>query len=344
MKKRHSIKDIAKALDVSATTISFVVNGKGKEKKISDEMIKRVLDYTDKINYKPNRIAQSLRTGETKILVFMVEDISNQFFARIARSMEDLAYAKGYRVLFCSNENEDGRARDLINVFLERQVDGFIVVPSAGIEPDVAELMATETPVILFDRYFPGLDTHYLVIDNYAASYRAARHLVENDYSRIAFVTTDAEQTQMTDRLRGYTDALTESQLPTTVLRVPFGDTDSEQGRAMMRDLFTAQPAPDAVYFSTNYLTRSGLLIIREVHGTMGEIGIVTFDDNDLFRISTPTITAVAQPMEEMAAELMHTMLQLLKYKRAGKRVDPVQITLKAELITRGSSVGKVTV
>lgn len=338
-KKRQSIKDIAKTLNVSATTVSFVLNGKGKEKKISDGMIKRVLDYTTKINYKPNRVAKSLRTGETKVLVFMVEDISNYFFAKIARIMEDMAYTKGYRMLFCSTENEDERTRDLINVFYERQVDGFIIIPSAGIEQDVAELIATDTPVVLFDRFFPGLDAHHVVIDNYTASYRAARHLIDNDYRKIAFVTTDSDQVQMLHRQRGYEDALREIGLSPRIFKVPFHDADSEGGREVLRALFTRHSELDAIYFSTNYLTRSGLEITKQVNGTIEDIGIVTFDDNDLFRINTPSITAVAQPLEQMAEALMRTMLTLLKNKREGKKVPTIQITLQAELIPRGSSV-----
>ena len=90
--KRPSIKDIAKALNVSITTISFVLNGKGEERKISKEVIKKIEDYVEEINYTPNQVAQSLRTGESKILVFMVEDISNSFFANIFSSKFNLKY------------------------------------------------------------------------------------------------------------------------------------------------------------------------------------------------------------------------------------------------------------
>ena len=120
-KKRPSLKDIAKRLDVSVTTVSFILNGKGKEKKISDEVINRVLAYVDEIKYRPNYVAKSLRTGKTKILVFMVEDIGNYFFARLARIIEDLAYEKDYKVIFCSNENKDQRSRELINIFYENR-------------------------------------------------------------------------------------------------------------------------------------------------------------------------------------------------------------------------------
>ena len=338
--KRHSIKDIARTLEVSPTTVSFVLNGKGKEKKISDEVINKVLTYTKAINYKPNMLARSLRTGRTKILVFMVEDISNYFFSRIARLIEDIAYTKGYRVLFCSNENDDKRSRDLINLFYERQADGFIIIPSAGIREDVADLMKSDVPVVLFDRYFPDLATHYVVINNYEASRRATEHLMDNGYQHIAFVTTEMQQTQMLDRRRGYEDAVREAGLPFTVLEIPFEDTDSTAGRNKMRDFFTERSGVDAVFFATNYLTRSGLEIIKENDTvSIDELGIVTFDDNELFRINTPTISAIAQPMEEIAQELMRIMLELLKTK--SKTTELMQVTLSAELIPRGSSLAR---
>ena len=338
--KRHSIKDIAKHLGVSATTVSFVLNGKGKEKKISTDMIGRVTAYAKEINYKPNMLARSLRTGKTRILVFMVEDISNYFFSKIARYIEEIAYDKGYRVIFCSNENKDERSRDLINLFLDRQVDGFIIIPSTGIRTDIAALVESEVPLVLFDRYFDGLETSYVVIDNYAASLNATRHLIASGYRNIAFITTDAEQVQMIDRTRGYTDAVTEAGLPTNILRVPFDDTYVERGKAMIRDRFTTDSTLDAVFFSTNYLTQSGLEIIKEPGSkSIDELGILTFDDNELFRINTPTISAVAQPMQQMAEELMRIMLLQLKQK--GKPIAPVQTTLQAELIPRGSSVGQ---
>ena len=339
--KRHSIKDIARHLGVSATTVSFVLNGKGKEKKISDEMIGRVTAYAKEINYKPNMLARSLRTGKTKILVFMVEDISNYFFSKIARYIEEIAHQRGYRVLFCSNENDDARSRDLITLFLDRQVDGFIIIPSTGIRADIEALAQSEVPLILFDRYFPGLETSYVVIDNYTASLRATRHLIDNGYRNIAFITTDVEQVQMLDRSRGYTDAVSQAGLPANILRIPFADTQSERGKAMIRERFAADSGLDAVFFSTNYLTQSGLEIIKEPGSrSITQMGIITFDDNDLFRINTPTISAVAQPMQRMAEELMRIMLLLLKQKGKPATTEPVQVTLQAELIPRGSSTG----
>ena len=165
--KRHSIKDIAAEIGVSVTTVSFVLNGKAEEKKISKAVTEKILKYVEKIKYKPNQIAQSLRTGKSKIL------------------------------------NKDSKSIDLIDLFKDRQIDGYIIIPSSGIMSKIKELIDEGIPVILFDRYFPELDSNYVIVNNKEASYNATQHLIANTYKNIGFITIDVDQTQMIDRLTG---------------------------------------------------------------------------------------------------------------------------------------------
>ncbi|WP_028374553.1 LacI family DNA-binding transcriptional regulator [Leeuwenhoekiella sp. MAR_2009_132] len=337
--KRPSIKDISKALGVSITTISFVLNGKGEERKISKEVIKKIKDYVEEINYTPNQVAQSLRTGKSKILVFMVEDISNSFFAKIARIIEDIAYDKGYKVLFCSNENNDKRSRELIRVFSERQVDGFLIIPSSGIKDEIENLIKNGIPVVLGDRYFEDLPTHHVVINNYVASKEATQHLINNNFKNIAFITTDTNQNQMLDRARGYEDAIKNAGLTSTILELPFKQINQKESSDLIQSLLLEKNI-DAVFFSTNYLTQTALEIIKETNPQLiYDLGIVTFDDNDFFKINNPSISAVAQPLQEMAEELMRIMFKLLKTK--DKDIPLMQTVLDAKLIVRDSSFRK---
>lgn len=335
--KRHSLKDIAKELNVSVTTVSFVLNGKGKEKKISDEVIKKVLDYIAKIDYRPNLVAQSLRTGKTKILVFMVEDISNYFFSKIARIIEDIAYKEGYKVLFCSNENDDERSRDLINLFYERQVDGFIIIPSPGIRDTIQMLINNNIPVVLFDRYFDDLDTSYVVIDNEKSTYDGTNHLIERNYQHIGFITIDVDQIQMTGRQKGYENAVAESGLQSLVLRIPYSETNTKNGKKKINTFLQKNPEMDAIFFSTNYLTQAGLEVLRENYpDKLNSMGIVTFDDNDMFKIYSPSISAVAQPLKKIGKELMKIMLEMLDSEKGVKITH--HVVLDTKLIPRDSS------
>ncbi|TDN95058.1 LacI family transcriptional regulator [Salegentibacter sp. 24] len=334
--KKYTLKKIAEKLNISVTTVSFVLNGQAKEKKISDEMIAKVLAYVKEIDYQPNQLAKSLRTGKSKIIVFMVEDISNQFFASIARIIEDLAYKKGYKVIFCSNENNDEKARDLINIFKHRQIDGYIIIPSPGIENDIRSLIEEGIPVVLFDRYFPSLDTNYVVIDNEHASYQGTKHLIENGYKKIGFITIDTQQNQMVNRMRGYQIAVEEKDLNSNILRIAFHENGQDQKKLKIKKFLEANDL-DAILFSTNYLTQSGLEVLHESFPELlGKLGILTFDDHEFFKIHTPSISAISQPKKEIAVNLMNVMLQLLK--KPAKDSEPKNITLNTEFIPRVSS------
>lgn len=337
--RRTSIKDIAAVLNISVTTVSFVLNGKAKEMKISDEVIKRVQTYTQKVNYTPNRLAQGLRTGKSKVIVFMVEDISNPFFAKLARIIEDLANDKGYRLLFCSNDNEDRKSRELINLFMERQVDGFIITPSAGIKETIRELIEAQVPVVLFDRYFRDLKTNFVIIDNEEAAYRATKHLLENDFKNIGFITTDVEQTQMADRLNGYKSAVRDFLVEEKFLKLSFKQKPHIR-QEELKFFLEANPQLDSLFFATNYLIQDGLMVLREQFPRMiTDCGLMAFDDDPLFAFSTPAISAVRQPLEEIGQKLMYVLLRLLEADV--KKEELQQIILPAELEIRESSIAK---
>lgn len=339
-KKPVSIKHIANELNISVTTVSFVLNGKAKEKHISKELTKKVLDYAKLINYRPNQIAQSLRTGKSKILVFMVEDISNNFFSKLARIFEDIAYDKGYKVIFCSNENNDEKSNELITLFNFRQVDGFIIVPSPGIKDTIENLIKDNIPVVLLDRFFEELDCCSVVIDNAQASFDATKHLIQNKFKNIGFITTATNQSQMKGRLSGYEDAIKENGLEPHTLQIPFNEIIKGRGKAYIYNFLDTHPDLDAVFFSTNYLAQSGLEVLKEKNPKLiRELGIIAFDDNDMFKIYDPTITSVSQPLVEISIKLMEIMLPLLKKKddtHANQKV-----VLKTELLIRESSKAK---
>mgnify|MGYP000403197892 CR=1 FL=1 len=140
LKKKILIHDIAKHLDVSIATVSLVLNGKAKEKRISDALAERVLKYVAEVGYKPNQLAKSLRTGKTHVIGLMVEDIANAFFAKIAALIEKKALARGYRIIYCSTNNDVAQTRDLLAMFQERHVDGYALAVPPGVEAEVRAL------------------------------------------------------------------------------------------------------------------------------------------------------------------------------------------------------------
>ena len=338
-KKKISIHDIAKQLKVSATTISFVLNGKAEDKGISVDMIKKVHDHIKKVGYKPNMIAQSLRTGKSNIIGMLMEDIADPFFSTIARGVEANAYEHGYKIFYASTENSTEKTRELINTFRSRQVDGYIIAPPPGIEEDIQSLINDHLPVVLFDRYLPALDTIDVIVDNYAGSYEAVKHLLNNGYENIGFVTLDSKQTQMADRLRGYRKALKEKKKLICIQQLPYAIA-SHESTHIIKKFLQKHTQLDAILFATNYLAIGGLEAIADLGLRVpGDLALVGFDDNTHFRLFRPSITAVAQPVKEIAVEIVKALLHELSQNN--KATKKTTIVLPTELIIRNSSEAK---
>jgi LacI family transcriptional regulator len=333
--KAVSIKDIAGQVGVSTTTVSFVLNGKAKEKRISEDLKNKILEVATRLNYRPNQVARGLRTGQTHTLGLIIEDISNPFFANLAKAVEEEADKFGYTVMFCCTENNEQKASSLLHMLKHRQMDGFIITPTTGMESEVRRLGEEGRPVVLIDRYFPELDTSYVTVDNFKGAYDATSRLISCGYSRIGLVTTDSRQVQMKYRYEGYLAALKEHHLPqdeNLVFKLGFDHTHDKAVKEISA-FFTSHKI-DAVFFTTNYLGVYGLESLR-VNGQKipEEIGVICFDDNDLFRLGTPAISVISQPIVEIGRQAVASLLAQLKEKDT----VPRKIMLEPELLERES-------
>ena len=336
--KGISIKDIAQQAGVSPTTVSFVLNGKGKEKRISEQVSKRILKIATKLKYKPNQLARGLRTGKTKTIGLIVEDIANSFFSNVAKVVEDEADKYGYKVLFGSTEDNEEKAKGLLEVLRYRQVDGYIITPTLNLDKEIASL---QKPVVLMDRYFPDVtDFNYVVVDNFQGAFVAVSHMVEQGYKKVAIITTTSTQVQMQQRMDGFVDALKKHNLPAgknMIKRLPF-DLDRPGFTQEITKYLQNNKDLDAVFFATNYLGICGIESIRSLGLQIGtDLGMVSFDDHDIFRLLNPSITCVAQPVEEIGRRL----IQLLIDEMDNDSVIPVQVVLPLELRKRESTVMK---
>ncbi|MGI4735346.1 MAG: LacI family DNA-binding transcriptional regulator [Janthinobacterium lividum] len=336
MKKKILIHDIAKHLDVSIATVSLVLNGKAKEKRISDVLAQRVLKYVDEVGYKPNQLAKSLRTGKTNVIGLMVEDITNPFFATVAGLIERKALARGYRIIYCSTNNDTAKARDLLTMFQEQHVDGYILALPNGVEMEVSALVRSGKPLVLFDRPLTGVLANAVMVDGASGMYEAAQHLLSQGFRRIALVMAQSDQQQMAARQQGYAQALAEYQLPELTLEITFPQ-EREHIIQELQAFFTTNPTCEAVLFATNYLGVHGLEALSRLGRRIPEqMAVISFDENDLFRLYTPAITVVAQPMEMMAEDVISTLLAALEGPAETGRM--VQLQLAPQLVVRASS------
>ncbi len=332
--KSLSIKDIALQANVSITTVSFIINGKAKEKSISDAVIKKVQQIIIESGYKPNQIARSLRTGNSNIIGLIVEDISNSFFSRIARLIEDKAYKKGYKIIYSSTENSIEKAQDLISMFKSRKVDAYIIAPMKGIEEDIQLLLNEEKPVIFFDRNLPELNVNYVGANHYNASYQATESFIKKGKRNIAFVTINIDVQQIIERFEGYKKALADYLIPYNeelVIRVPFNQAEAntiEQIKSLLIDKYV-----DSVLFATNYLAISGLRALKQIDKKLDEnFSIIGYDDHEAFELHTPSISTIEQPLEEIAETIIQLILNQLSSKT---KLPDQQVIIPAKLNLR---------
>ena len=291
---------------VAPSTVSSVLNNKHKEARISNALADKIRGISKKIGYQPNSTAVSLRTGKTSIIGLIVEDISNPFFALLAKALEDEIKKYDYRILYCSTENDDINGADLVRMLFHRQVDGFLIAPSAGMKNSLIELTKTNKPLVLIDRFFPELKIPSVLVDNKLGITMCMDLFWARGYTKTGFVTTDIEQVNMLQREEAYRDNLKKNKVAVSekfILKIPINLPYAEKVKKI--NLFIKKnPVLDSLIFSTNYLGIAGLEAIKLSRLQIPQdIAIISFDDLDLFRLYTPGITTISQPISEIAKQ-----------------------------------------
>ena len=337
MTKKVSLKDIAEKAGVSVTTVSIVLNGRAKDMKISEAMARKILALGEKMNYRPNHFAKGLRTGKTNTIGLIVDDISNYFFGHLANIVEEEADKLGYTVMFCSSENNEGNSRHILNMLVDKHMDGYIIAPTKAMLPELEKLVKEKKPAVLIDRYYQQLDSSYVTIDNVNGSLEAVNYLAKKGYRRIALVTNFTDQLQMIQRMEGYQQGLKQNHLKLDqqiIKKIPFGLTDEKVVKEIKDFVELNENKMDAIFFTSNNLGVAGLEALRSIGKRIpDDISVICFDDNDLFRLGMPGISVVSQPIKDIAKKAVEILIQQIN-----QRSTTVEhIVLKTVMIERES-------
>ncbi|HVK96387.1 MAG TPA: substrate-binding domain-containing protein, partial [Flavisolibacter sp.] len=270
----------------------------------------------------------------------IVDDISNFFFGHLARTVEEAAGEYGYTVMFCNSENNQGKSRDVLGKLVDRQMDGYIIAPTIGMLPEIKNLLTAKKPVVMIDRYYENVPGSYVTIDNYQGAFDSVNLLIEKGYRNIGLVTNQTEQIQIVDRLKGYKNALKKNNLPFNkelVKKIPF-KYNEERIVDVLVEYLGSNDHIDAVLFTSNNLGIPGLESIRKVKKKVpGDIAVICFDDNDLFRLASPGISVVSQPIKAIGREAIKILLDQIE----NIAIQEKHVVLAPNLIIRDSTPGK---
>jgi Transcriptional regulators len=338
--KKTTIKDIAEAVGVSTALVSFALNNNNGKYRVSEEMVKKIRAKAKEFNYQPNSAARSLRSGRTDTIGVLLSDISNRFFADIARCIEDEASKDGITVMIGSTDENPKKFQRLIDVFINKGVDGFIIVPCEGSEKIIKKLIDFKIPVVLIDRTYEDLDVSSVTLNNKKAISLAVKELYSQGYKKIHFVSYYTTTSNIVDREAGYITAMQKFGLESesNVRKIKYVDI-YDQLQTLIPQMVAE--GTEAIVFCTNRLAIDSLLILRSMGKKVPEdIAIVAFDGSETFafQLYYTSISYIKQPIDKFGTESYSILMKMIENKDLS---DCKNVVLNPELISLNSSKRK---
>lgn len=323
-----NIKDVARHARVSSATVSRVLNG---DRGVTAASRERVLTAVQELSYRPNRVARNLRRQQTETIGVVISDIENPHFTQAVRVIEDVAFKEGYRVLLCNTDETPEKQRAYLETLAAERVRGVILAPVNSADPMIGQLLSLGVPVVAFDRGVDHPLADAVVADNFDAAMRAVRHLRDIGRQSIGFIAGRLDIQTGRERLDGYIAAIeTIGQPPRWVE----GAFRLERAREATRQLLNDHPDIDGLIVANNLMTIGAMEALRQQERCVGDgIGLVGFDDPMWAKLVDPPITALAQPVRQMATQAIELLFERIE----GLRFQPRTVIFTFELRVRAS-------
>lgn len=343
-----TIKDIAKALGLSTSTVSRALRDSYE---ISPETKKLVLEYAEKINYRPNPIALSLKERRSRSIGVIVCEIANSFFSQVINGIESIAYDQGYNVVITQSHESYERELSNVQYLASRSVDGLLVSISAETQDldHLKSLYDRGLPIVFFDRIVEDMQTHKVAVDNARGAFDATDHLIQNGHKHVAALMNSAHLSITKERLAGYKEALDKHGLafdPQYIQHCAHGGLIYEEVEEALDTIFSQQTKPDAIFAGTDKLTTNCLRYCKARNIRVPEdVGLMGFSNIDLTELLSPSLSVVRQPAFEMGQVSTQLLLELIESKRPVKdfntRVLPPHLFIRESSGPRKKTKGE---
>jgi len=307
---RATMREVAELSGTSLKTVSRVINNEGY---VSEELVKRVHDAAEKLEYRPNFSAGALRRndGKTKTIGLLLENISNPFSSGLHRSIEEVARKRGVVVFAGSLDEDEERERELTEAFIARRVDGLIIVPTGGDQSYLLPERKAGTALLFIDRPPAKFQGDVVVSTNKEGARQATAHLITYGHKRIAYIGDYATITTGAERLSGYRQALAEAGIRVEDELILQGFHNSEDAEIAVKELFARKNPPTAIFASQNLVTMGAIRALRRLK-LQHKIALVGFDDIAEADLLDPPVTLVTQDVFAMGANAAELLFQRL--------------------------------
>ena len=326
------MRDVAKHAGVAVMTVSRVVNNSGY---VSDEKRVKVEAAIDELGYIPNAVARSLRSSRTDTLALILGDVMNPFWGLVIEGAQQVARDAGFRIILCNTGNSFSEQREYLELVVERQVDGILLVPLPNSLSVIEWVQQRNIPIVMVDSRVPGIEVDTVRCDSETGAYQLTQLLINLGHERIAVLNGPREVTTMQDRVRGYRRALREAGLQ-HYEHIYYGPFDGAGGYQMAQRALTADPSLTALFATSNYLGYGALRYVRN-HGWQvpEDITIASFDELPPEMNFDPFFTLVSQPALEMGRRAAELLIARLNGEEMG---GAQEVLLPTEIILRRSS------
>ena len=333
MTKKPTLKDVAREAEISVGMAGRVLGGYGY---FSEETKQRVLEAAEKLEYRPNAIARSLKSQHTKAIGLLISNIVSVFWPTIVRAIEDVASKAGYHVILCNTDEDPTKEQEYLSTLYERNVDGLIVSPSPRVHSFLKKISQGGIPLVLVDRTVHGLHVPSITVDNEAGAYEAVRYLIEKGHKRIGVITGLTGIMTSDHRFAGYKRALQEYDIPMDEELIRVGDFRKDRAFESTEKLLSLSNPPTALFVSNETMAMGAMLALTENKIPIPEeMSIIGFGDPDWAPITNPPLSTVRQPTYAMGTIACENLLR--RIKAVEDHASDETVCMKPELIIRGS-------
>jgi LacI family transcriptional regulator len=324
-----TMKDVAKAANVALSTASLALRNNPRVKESTRQ---RVLEAARQLQYRPNGIARDLKTRRTETVCILLHDLGGPFYSEIIRGVQEIATSKGYNTI--ASGSLGGRNGSAVRLMSERRVDGVIVLAPDIDDETIVNSAGSDLPVVVLDRELAADYVYSVRVDNEDGGYQATRHLLEQGYRRIVFVSGPSDSLDSELRYRGYEKAMDEFSAPKSK-RFDYNGEFTEEGGYVVGKVMSAQSIlPEAVFAANDEMAIGLMKAFAENSIRVPEdVAVVGFDNIRISEYVQPPLTTVRQPMYEMGCVAAQLLFQAL-----GGNFDLQPVTLSTELVVRQSS------
>lgn len=307
-----TIKDVAKELGISVSTVSRALNN---HPDIKEQTKKEILEVMKRLNYTPNALARGLIHKKTNTIGLMIPDIADPFFSEIANGVEEVLTEVGYQVVYGNTMRNPDKEKLFLSSAKERQMDGLIVTPNFMDEELLDQFKRLDIPVVFLRRRSPeGLDVPFVDVDHYKGACLAMEHLIGLGHQNIGFIGMPESSFLAELRYQGYLDTMSAHGLTPHPNAITHGGRTIPQGREAMSTICEQNKSMTAV-FAANDLLAIGALEWLAIQGISvpEKMSVVGFDNLEVASLHWIQLTTVAQPRKKMGVEAARIIDRMIR-------------------------------